>query len=140
MPEYGLPNKEVKDVMSKKVVYVRKNDTIEEAVEKFIETGFHGFPVVHEGDLVGVVTKLDLLLILERKGIKDVYATHVSDIMTPQPISVDPKTHLVEAAELLIKNKISLLPVVDEQKNLVGVLSRTDLVNEIAKSEKIDFE
>lgn len=136
MPKYGLPNKKVKEVMSKDIEVVNREDTIESVVERFVETGYHGFPVVYGSELVGIITKLDLLKILERKGIKDVFATHVKDLMTQKPLKVDKDTHLVKAAKIMINNEISLLPVVDDGENIVGVISKTDLVNEIEKNHE----
>ena len=52
----------------------------------------------------------------------------VADIMTPQPITVEPETPLKEAIKILAEKKISGLPVVDKTGKLVGVLSETDLM------------
>lgn len=51
----------------------------------------------------------------------------ISQIMTPSPITVTIKNTLVEAIDLIKKNKIRHIPVVDENKNLVGILSLTDI-------------
>ncbi|MDJ0535274.1 MAG: CBS domain-containing protein [Xenococcaceae cyanobacterium MO_207.B15] len=55
-------------------------------------------------------------------------AKTVADIMTPNPISVTPKTPLQEAITLLVEKKISGLPVIDEQGKLVGMISESDLM------------
>ena len=52
----------------------------------------------------------------------------VADVMTPQPITVEPDTPLKEAIKILAEKKISGLPVVDKTGKLVGVLSETDLM------------
>ena len=52
----------------------------------------------------------------------------VADVMTPQPITVEPDTPLKEAIKILAEKKISGLPVVDKAGKLVGVLSETDLM------------
>ena len=51
----------------------------------------------------------------------------VADIMTANPTTVSPQTSLQEAIQILAEKKISGLPVVDENKQLVGVISETDL-------------
>ena len=51
----------------------------------------------------------------------------VADIMTANPTTVSPQTSLQEAIEILAKKEISGLPVVDENQQLVGVISETDL-------------
>lgn len=52
----------------------------------------------------------------------------VADIMTPNPISVTPKTPLKEAITILAEKKISGLLVVDEQGKLTGMISESDLM------------
>lgn len=52
----------------------------------------------------------------------------VSDIMTPDPLVVKPDTPLREAIKLIAENRISGLPVVDENNHLIGVISETDLM------------
>ena len=52
----------------------------------------------------------------------------VGEVMTPNPITVTPATPLQDAISLLAEHRISGLPVVDDQKNLVGVISDTDLM------------
>jgi len=48
--------------------------------------------------------------------------------MTPDPLVVSPSTPLGEAIQLIAKNRISGLPVVDENRHLVGVISEADLM------------
>jgi CBS domain-containing protein len=52
----------------------------------------------------------------------------IVDVMTSNPITVHPETDLKDAIALLVNNKISGLPVVDEQNHLVGILSESDLM------------
>ena len=52
----------------------------------------------------------------------------VAEVMTPTPMTVKPDTPLKEAIAILAENKISGLPVVDEQEKLVGVISESDLM------------
>ena len=52
----------------------------------------------------------------------------VADIMTPNPISVTPKTSLKDAITIIAEKKISGLPVVDEQGKVTGIISESDLM------------
>ncbi|MFQ5976320.1 MAG: CBS domain-containing protein [Candidatus Hydrothermarchaeales archaeon] len=120
--------------MEHKVVTVQKDYTIEELVTKFREYDFHGFPVLDKDELVGVVTKTDLLKIItitERK-LSRMFASHVEDIMTPHPITITPKTNLLEAVDIMNKNRIRTLPILDGER-LVGLLSYSDLVKTVFK-------
>ena len=61
---------------------------------------------------------------------------HVSEVMTPNPITVPPATHLDECVRLMEKNGIYHLPVVDEKETYRGMISAQDLLRVIASDEK----
>ncbi|HIK36870.1 MAG: CBS domain-containing protein [Geminocystis sp.] len=52
----------------------------------------------------------------------------VAQVMTPSPITVTPETPLQEAIALLVKHKISGMPVVNAKGEVVGVISESDLM------------
>jgi len=52
----------------------------------------------------------------------------VSDVMTRKVVSVSPNAKVSEAIELMLKNRISGLPVIDRQGNLVGIITERDLL------------
>jgi CBS domain-containing protein len=51
-----------------------------------------------------------------------------NDVMTTNPITVSPDMEIAQAAKLLLDKKINGVPVVDDQKNLVGILCQSDLI------------
>lgn len=132
---YTLPSikiKNFKTVLEKKVVTIQKDDPIDELFVKFSEYNFHGFPVLDKDELVGVVTKSDLLNIttIDERRPEMMFASHVEDIMTPRPITVFLETDLSEAVDIMNKNRIRTLPIEDDEK-LIGLLSYSDLVKTI---------
>lgn len=85
-----------------------------------------GLPVVNErGELVGVISKKDM-----RQTWDDV--TCVRDVMSSPAISITPENTIMEAACLMLKYKIHRLPVVDEGKHVVGMVTRTDIFAALA--------
>lgn len=58
----------------------------------------------------------------------------VKDIMTTQVITLSPDTDIVQAAKMLLENRINGAPVIDEQGRIVGILCQSDLV---AQQKKI---
>ena len=54
----------------------------------------------------------------------------VSEIMTTEVITVGPETRVTEAAQILLKNHINGLPVVDENRKLVGIICQSDLISQ----------
>ncbi len=62
----------------------------------------------------------------------------VKDYMTRRLITFKPKTNVVEAMDVFLKNSISGAPVVDEDGNLVGILSEVDLMQVIVQDSYYD--
>lgn len=132
---YSVPSvkiKNLKKVMENKVISVQKDDTLEDLVTKFRKYEFNGFPVLDRNELVGVVTKTDLMKILtitERK-MDRIFASHVRDIMTHHPTTVTPETDLTEIVDIMNNNRVRTLPVLKSGK-LKAILSYSDLVKNI---------
>jgi CBS domain-containing protein len=55
------------------------------------------------------------------------------EIMSPEPITVDPDTPVKEMAQIMLDKRIRCLPVVDEEGTLVGVVDEEDLIHQDAK-------
>ncbi len=89
--------------------------------------GIRRLPVVEDGKLVGIVTKSDLLAHLGgRKAGRRKSEDTVADLMTRSPLTVTSGDTLETAAQLMLKKKISGLPVIDEGQ-VVGILTESDL-------------
>ena len=113
----------VKDVMTSKVITAREDQTRQQAARLLAQHHISGLPVVKDDNLlVGVVTEYD---IIAKEG------KTVGDIMTRGVISVAPDTDLEEASHILVHERIKRLPVLDQGK-VVGIISRGDVVKEIA--------
>src|SRR5579884_76589 len=113
----------VKDVMTTKVITVKEDSTRQQAARLLAQHRISGLPVVNDDNLlVGVVTEYD---IMAKEG------KTVGDIMTRGVISVAPDTELEEASHILVHQRIKRLPVLDQGK-VIGILSRGDVVKEIA--------
>jgi CBS domain-containing protein len=113
----------VRDVMTKEVVTVKPEQTPQQAARLLSQHRISGLPVVNNDNrVVGVVTEFD---IIGKQG------KTVGDIMTSGVISVTEDTDLEEVRHILVNERIKRLPVLD-QGCLVGIVSRADLVREVA--------
>ena len=125
----------VKNWMSKNVIAVDVNDSMHEAIKLLKENEIKMLPVMKKGKLVGIVTDRDL----KRASASDattldvhellflVSKIKIKDIMTKDPIMIPEDFTVEETAEVLLKNKISGAPVIDNEGKVVGAITQTDL-------------
>lgn len=125
----------VKHWMSKKVVSIGPDDSMQDATSLMREHKIRMLPVLKRGKLIGVVSDTDL----KRASASDATALDVhemlyliskikvKDIMTKNPVTVHQDYTVEETAEIMMKDKISGMPVVDEQGKVVGIITRDDL-------------
>jgi CBS domain-containing protein len=137
MPKmYVLSDRPVREFMSTAVISVNENEPIEELVWKFQRYRYAGFPVLNEkGELVGVVRDSDILklFIMTRPGAMLVETA--GDIMRVPPQTISPDATAQEAVEKMFDANMRLL-VVEEKKEVLGVISREDLVCGIFTRER----
>ncbi len=108
--------------MTKDPVTVMPEDLLIQARLKMQKGGFRRLPVISDGQLVGIITDRD---IREHVGLLD--RTEVKAAMSQKPITVIPATTVEAAAQILLKQKIGGLPVV-EKNRLVGMITTSDIL------------
>ncbi len=125
----------VKDWMSKDVITIDENESMQKAIKLLKEHDIRMLPVVKKGKLVGVVTDRDL----KRASASDATTLEiheliyilsrikVKEIMTKNPITVPFDYTVEETAEILLGNKISGAPVVDHEGQIVGTITQADI-------------
>ena len=111
------------EIMTTRVITVTENETKQQAARLLSQHRISGLPVVNDHNVVvGVVTEYD---VISKEG------PTVREIMTRGVISVTPDTDLDEVRYILVHERIKRLPVID-QGRLLGIVSRADLVREVA--------
>lgn len=112
------------DVMQRQVEALSVEQSLDEVLQMFASSHHRGFPVVNDGQLVGIVGQTDLAKISSKGFNGD---RSVREIMTPQPVTVLPEDMLSEVLYQLNRFGLSRLPVVDGRK-LVGIITRSDII------------
>jgi acetoin utilization protein AcuB len=125
----------VNNWMSKDVITIDVSESMHAAIKLMKQNDIRMLPVVKKGKLVGVVTDRDL----KRSSASDattldvhellylVSKIKVQEVMTKNAITVPQNYTIEETAEVLLKNKISGVPVVDQNGEIVGTITQTDL-------------
>ncbi|MBJ6726314.1 CBS domain-containing protein [Geomesophilobacter sediminis] len=140
-----------KDIMTKDVVTVRRQTTIRELADLFFQKRISSVPVVDDnGELLGMVSETDLIeqdkslhiptvvsifdwvIYLEsdkrfEKELQKMTGQTVGDIFTAPARSVAPETPVNEVADIMTREKVHTIPVVDGMR-LVGVIGRIDMI------------
>ena len=125
-----------KELMNRIVTAATRKTNARDLTVKLLSGMYSGLPVVDEGKVVGVVTEFDLLkTIKEGKSLQYVTA---EDIMTKEPICVEGDTHVDEIIKLMTEHNIIRVPVVKEG-NLIGVISRSDILASLIQPEFVTF-
>ena len=136
----------VKDVMTSRVISVRKDASFRAMTVALRDYRVSAFPVVdRDGKVIGVVSEADLLakeaLSSEPDGMPGMIAglfrhkehqkargTTAADLMTTPAVTVTPDDTLERATRLMYTRKVKRLPVVDANGHLVGIVGRSDLL------------
>lgn len=137
--------------MTRNPITLRTTDTVDDAIATLLATGFNGAPVIDPitKNLVGVISAFDFLSKEEAGSILPLYtddpeerhemakcarkivATTVGDLMTEAGLTVQMDMTMKEAAELMIRDRCHRLCVVDDEYNLVGILSTSDVMKNV---------
>jgi CBS domain-containing protein len=117
---------EAQDAMSRDVVCLRQDVTVEEAIDQLIQAGISGAPVVDDvGQLVGIVSEFTLLEIVYDPALRQ---QPIARLMTREVIAAAETELLTELAHRMIVHRIRRLPVV-RAGQVVGILTRKDLLH-----------
>ncbi len=144
----------VKDVMTARVVSVKRDASFRSMAAALREYRVSAFPVLDDdGKVIGVVSEADMLAkealdsepqgmpgmiagLLRRKEHEKARGTTAGDLMTSPPVTVTPDDTLERAARLMYTRKVKRLPVVDETGHLVGIVGRSDLLAVFDRSDE----
>ena len=149
----------INHIMTKDVITVHENDTIEKCANLLTTHNLSGLPVVdEEGHVKGIITEGDLIrrstkvqtpAYLELLGgiiyldnpnkfleeVKKSMGLFAHEVMTEDVITVHPETEIEQAASILVRKKIKRLPVLDENDKLIGIVARKDIMTHLFPHE-----
>jgi CBS-domain-containing membrane protein len=137
---YEFLQETVANNMTGTVRSVTPETTVGDLYRLFEADEFEAYPVVQEKVLVGMVSKLDALKVFAfaRDQLLPHYADGmvgtVKDIMTTELIAVEPDTNLQRVLQLFVEHRVKSLPVINQWRNLVGIIAREDVMRAMARS------
>jgi CBS domain-containing protein len=141
-----------KDIMIKKVITIKRDASVDELSELLVKNKISGVPVVDDGgSLVGIATEgdlivqdadlhfpryfklLDSIIYLEslnkfKRNLKKYLGTKVEDVMTSKVKTAGTDTPVSEVANIMIRDNVNRVPVLNKKGGLVGIITRADIV------------
>lgn len=146
----------VRDIMTKEVMTVKTDTSVNDIAKLMGEHNISGVPVVDDQQhVMGIITESDLIVrngrlemphfiqILDlgriplewpghaQERMRHMLGTNAADVMTSKVISVSPETEIEDLAELMVKHHVNPVPVVENDR-LIGIVSRADLIDMMA--------
>jgi CBS-domain-containing membrane protein len=151
----------VRDIMETDVPVVTVADPVEKVISVLRDHDLPGVPVVNEGGrCVGIITEADLVIAGEdeelhlphyvqlfggvvflesishfEERLRKAFASTAEDMMTPDPVTIEPSATVREAARVIARRKHNRLPVV-EHGRLVGVVTRVDVLDALTSDDE----
>lgn len=126
--------------MSSPVVSFEETDPIERAEEIFFQKRFRHVPVIKdEATLCGILSDRDWMRWKLTKGNEAGLAKTIGDIMKAKVLSVQMYAGIGEISKVLFEERIGCLPVVNEDAQVIGMITRSDVLRAILKVNEREF-
>ena len=130
-----VANERVENVMSRPALSIDSDESIGAALDLFATRPFHHLPILNRGEVIGLLTPIDLLNYVGCSPNREAGATNLlkqtlkrAKLQCRPVITIAPHASLAEAARTMIAHAIHALPVVDEQTQLLGMITTTDIM------------
>ena len=128
----SIPKQTVGDIASRDVISFAVDCSVKEACKKLADNDIDGAPVIKDGKVVGVFTLTDLVHAIA----DDREKLTVGELMSLNVVIVNEDLKIANAIEVMLKKSISRLIVADNDNNLLGIVTRTDLINTITNLDQ----
>jgi CBS-domain-containing membrane protein len=140
----------VRDVMTTRVVAVRRDASFREMAAMLRQERISAFPVIDDdGRVIGVVSEADMLIkeadksgrpglfsLWRRRQRDKAAAVTAAELVTSPPVTIRPDAGVAEAARLMYENRVKRLPVVNQTQHLIGIISRADVLSVFSRSDE----
>ena len=123
----SIPKKTVGDIASRDVISFSLDCSVKDAAKKLAEKEIDGAPVIKDGKVVGVFTLTDLVNAIANDRENET----VGELMSTNVVIVNEDLKIANAIDVMLKKSISRLIIADNNQVLLGIVTRTDLIDSI---------
>ncbi len=142
-----------KDIMTKKVITISKDATVEKSIRIFLKNNISGAPVIDEDNkMVGIICEADIIVKMSSlpfpmsfgfafldnyesytKNTREYLETRIEEIMSKKIKTVTEDMTLSKVVNIMINNNLNRVPVVDNHNKLSGIITRADIMRSMIK-------
>lgn len=121
---------QIKNLMSEDIITIDKDQNLSDALKLLRKHNVSRLPVTNNKELVGIVSERDIAAKLGSSKYESMPASrlHISSVMVKDVFTVPQTMQLDEVAKLMLDNGIGSVPVMDEDDQMVGIVSKADFV------------
>ena len=141
-------NRPISEIMTEEVQVVERDQELQDVVEILTEYSVQHVPIVEGGRLVGLVSAGDIMeysmnTLSKQFGqppdTSTIEHAKIEKIMQTGIVTLSPRSTVLAAAEILSRGDIHSVPIIDDQENLIGIVTSTDLINFLRNQMQLDL-
>jgi len=121
-----MMNESIQSHMTTNVITLNPDNSLGEARDIMISKHIHHIPIVEGKKLVGMVTSWDMFKL--GKSADEYSQMKVSEVMTKRVATLEPDQHLGAVADVLTRHLFHAVPIVNDDYELVGIVTSTDII------------
>ena len=121
-----MMNEKISTIMIHDVITVDPEDTLDKVKQLLVDEKIEHIPVVDNNKLVGIISYHDLWEL--NKDFKEYSKIKAKEVMTRKVAYLEPDAKIGTAAEIFLQNLFHCIPITDDQKNLIGIVTNLDVI------------
>lgn len=123
----SIPKNTVGDIATKEIISLKPTSTLKEAAQIFSENSIDGAPVIKDKTVVGMFTVTDMVNAIANN--KEYLS--IEELMSSNVVIINEDIKIANAVEIMFKRGLSRLIIADKNNDLLGIVTRTDLIDSI---------
>jgi CBS domain-containing protein len=121
-----MMNEYVQSVMTRNVITLSSAHTLADARDILLSKHIHHIPIVEGNKLTGMISSWDIFKL--GKSAEECKHIKIGDVMTTKVATLEPDSHLGAAAEVLMEHLFHAIPIVNDGRELLGIVTTYDLL------------
>ena len=128
----SIPKTSIVDIASKNVIFLNVNNNLKEASEILSNNSIDGAPVIEDDEVVGMFTVTDIVNAIAN----DKHDLTIGDLMSKDVVTVSKDIKIANAIDIMFKKELGRLIVTEDNGDVLGIVTRTDLIESITNLEQ----